>query len=259
MRVILYILIICMLSGTLPSERQAIESSGVFSEDIQRGADNYRVFFGDDYEDAISFINEYDVAFNRLSSHNKDQLMLKAIVFPELIRYSIFKDFFETEALEAFYVSYGSSVADFSIGRFQMKPSFVEGLECYVRDSESLWGRYGYIAVFNDTCPSAIRGERLNRMRSQDWQMRYLSCFYDITKERFPAINFQDRVEKLRFFATAYNCGFNCSEQEIRRFTYARTFPYGTHYTGDQFVYSDISVNYFTNHLKHRSYEDKND
>lgn len=55
-----------------------------------------------------------------------------AIVSPELIRWTAFKDFFETTALELLYVKKGKTYADFSIGHFQIKPSFVEQLEAYV-------------------------------------------------------------------------------------------------------------------------------
>ena len=52
-----------------------------------------------------------------------------AVVFPELVRYSALMDFMETTAVKALYQQKGVKGADFSIGRFQMKPSFVEDLE----------------------------------------------------------------------------------------------------------------------------------
>ena len=63
---------------------------------------------------------------------------LAAILFPELIRYSVYKDFFETQALELLYIDYGKKTADFSIGRFQMKPSFAEAVEAYILAHEQL-------------------------------------------------------------------------------------------------------------------------
>ena len=52
-----------------------------------------------------------------------------AVVFPELVRYSALMDFMETTAVKALYQQKGVKGADFSIGRFQMKPSFVADLE----------------------------------------------------------------------------------------------------------------------------------
>ena len=49
-----------------------------------------------------------------------------AIFFPELIRYSFIRDLLETTALEYLYIENGKNYADFSIGRMQMKPSFIE-------------------------------------------------------------------------------------------------------------------------------------
>ncbi len=55
-----------------------------------------------------------------------------SIVLPELIRWNALQDIMETTALELLYVEKGKDGADFSIGYFQMKPSFIENLENYV-------------------------------------------------------------------------------------------------------------------------------
>ena len=52
-----------------------------------------------------------------------------AIVFPELIRYSKLQDVIESNDLKVLYVQFGDTYSNFSIGRFQMKPSFCEQLE----------------------------------------------------------------------------------------------------------------------------------
>ena len=57
--------------------------------------------------------------------YDSDKNLLAAVIFPELVRYSSFRDLLETGVLEALYIEKGSDVANFSIGKFQMKPSFI--------------------------------------------------------------------------------------------------------------------------------------
>ena len=52
--------------------------------------------------------------------------MAIAVVFPELIRYSALRDKIEITLLKSLYIYKGDDYADFSIGQFQMKPSFAE-------------------------------------------------------------------------------------------------------------------------------------
>ena len=55
--------------------------------------------------------------------------MALAVVFPEIVRYSDLEDLIQIRALKVLYVQYGRKYADFSVGHFQMKPSFIEQLE----------------------------------------------------------------------------------------------------------------------------------
>ena len=226
---------------------------------------NYEKVFAE-YDDAVSFINQnlvYPVrrtgaGFNKIlkTDVDKKNLMI-SIIFPELIRYSLFKDFFETKSLELGYVQYGAKLVDFSIGRFQMKPSFVETLEEYIIHSglvvdghaRPLHNKYCEITAYEDATITGIRKERIERLSSLDWQLIYLECFYDIISERFKDIKWQDDVEKLKFYATAYNHNFRASKQEIDKWNGAKTFPYGVHYKGEQYSYSDISVYFYQNHF----------
>ena len=159
---------------------------------------------------------------------------------------------FETKSIELGYVQYGARFVDFSIGRFQMKPSFVETLEERVKRSNKFMNKHHKITVFKDTTITGIRRERVERLSSLNWQLIYLECFYDITSGRFKDIKWRDDIEKLKFFATAYNHNFCASKENIEKWINARTFPYGTGYKGEQYSYSDISVYFYTNHFKNR-------
>ncbi|MFH1321435.1 MAG: hypothetical protein ABII90_12395 [Bacteroidota bacterium] len=212
---------------------------------------NYEKIFHSEYDNAVSFIEQNHKVFNKVIKTDAEKKnMMLSIIFPELIRYSLFRDFFETKSLEYGYVQYGAGMVDFSIGRFQMKPSFVETLEERVKRSNELMNKYHEITAFKDTAITGTRRERVERLRSLTWQFIYLECFYDITSERFKDIKWRDDIEKLRFYATAYNHNFCASKEEIEKWIDAKTFPYGAQYDGEQYSYSDISVYFFKNHLQ---------
>lgn len=208
-------------------------------------SEDYRTYFDEDYVRAENFIERNGTYFEMLSeTFNTDQRFLKSIIFPELIRYSYFSDLFETGALEWLYVSGGSKAADFSIGHFQMKPSFVEALEGYVSSVEPLREEYGFI-VLNGS-GSSFRKIRMLRLKQFFWQMIYLACFTDAIAYRFASEKFASEEERLRFYCSAYNSGFLSDAQRIRERSVLRSFPYGPKFPdSQQFVYSDLAVDYF--------------
>ncbi len=142
-------------------------------------------------------------------------MIAEAVVWPEMQRYDRLQDYMETSAVTGSYVSKGSAGFDFSIGRFQMKPSFVEELE-------KGWMRSGLARKYGlwfDTADSAdARRVRLSRLKKEEWQVIYAGVFlrllyssygsYDKKGERT-----QDGIETLptedqvRLAATAYNRG----------------------------------------------------
>ena len=91
---------------------------------------SYPKEFGDDWTSAVQFIDAHHTAWKPLfEEFGVDARLAEAIVFPELIRYSRWQDEIETAAVNGLYVLQGTSGANFSIGRFQMKPSFAEEVE----------------------------------------------------------------------------------------------------------------------------------
>lgn len=156
-----------------------------------------------------------------------------AIIAPELLRYNQVRDLAETAALEWAYIRGGSQVADFSIGRFQMKPSFIEAMErsahCLPASSAKFF-RYGPLSH------AAIRRERLDRLKNFDWQLRYAFLYLELARVYFG--------DDLRLIATAYNYGFDRPEREIRNWSEVRAFPFGRKYQGEQFAYWEVSSRY---------------
>ncbi|MEK6817304.1 MAG: hypothetical protein AABX80_00735 [Nanoarchaeota archaeon] len=209
---------------------------------------SYKKIFYPEYGSAVTFIEQSRKKLQSMESEHKD--MMLAIVFPELIRFSLFRDFFETKVLELGYIEYGKEMVDFSIGRFQMKPSFVEKLEDHVKESKKLVKKYNKITQFKNSVAEDIRRERIERLGKLEWQIRYLECFYDIISERFGDIQWDDNLKKLKFYATAYNHDFNAPREEIEKWINVKAFPYGTNYKGKQYSYSEISTYFFINNLK---------
>ena len=90
---------------------------------------DYKKIFGSDWEKAESFISENESWMKQLSEkYDVPYPLAIAVVFPELIRYSALRDKMEITLLKALYINLGEDYADFSIGKFQMKPSFAESI-----------------------------------------------------------------------------------------------------------------------------------
>jgi hypothetical protein len=162
-----------------------------------------------------------------------------AVIGPELIRYGEVRDLLETGALEIGYVEWGELQADFSIGPFQMKPSFIEHFE-------QAWARHPYWGEafrrdfqYSSSHPKKIRRERLERMKSPVWQLRYAAAFCALVQDLTdPCWSVEDR---LTWVATAYNYGFHRPPAEIQAWQVVERFPYGAHFRGPQMAYGEVS------------------
>ena len=86
---------------------------------------NYRETFGRDWDKALSFVAENrNWIAPELEQYNVSYPVAIAVIFPELVRYSALRDKIEITLLKALYINLGEEYANFSIGPFQMKPSF---------------------------------------------------------------------------------------------------------------------------------------
>ena len=144
-----------------------------------------------------------------------DSRFMQAIVFPEVMRYSSLKDGIEAESLRTLYVQLGKSYANFSIGPFQMKPSFAEEVEDKVRtmlpDSLGHEFQLWYKSAEEET----IRAERIERLQDEQWQLVYLTAFICICNELYKNKKFADGLEKVQWYATLYNAGFDKTPEFI--------------------------------------------
>ncbi len=210
---------------------------------------DYSEIFGEDYLNALLFYSENKGLIKaETNKYNVDIELVSAMIFPERIRYSVIQDFMETEFLSAIYTEQGSRMVDFSIGAFQMKPSFVEQLEKEVGNNPALQKKYPHL-IIEAKSEVKERAFRINRLKNIRWQLRYVSVLYDILKFKFP-LSEKSRDYKIKFYASAYNTGFTKTEQEIHENISRQFFPYGAEYKGQQFAYADVALYFFKNNYK---------
>lgn len=185
----------------------------------------------------------------------------EAVIFPELIRYSTLQDKVETGAVRSVYISKGSDGCDFSIGRFQMKPSFVENLE-------KRWMRSGLAREYNlyfDTKDNEMaRKVRISRLEKEEWQCIYLAVFLKMLYLDYGSVDKQGRHmqdgletlpadEQVRLAATAYNRGCRWTNpgfgplEELQARSHEKHFHTAVVPTSKTrlYVYGDIALKHF--------------
>lgn len=88
---------------------------------------NYAEIFGNDWQKALTFLEENNNWIKpALAEYDVPYDEAVAVVFPELVRYSALRDKMEITMLKTLYRNLGDDYANFSIGVFQIKPSFAE-------------------------------------------------------------------------------------------------------------------------------------
>jgi len=75
----------------------------------------------------------------------------------------------------------GADYANFSIGYFQMKPSFVEQLEEFIQ-ADSLLRRKYRDCLFIKPQERAARVTRVDRLITIEWQIKYLEILKSLLK-----------------------------------------------------------------------------
>ncbi|MCP4442925.1 MAG: hypothetical protein GY810_28805 [Aureispira sp.] len=217
--------------------------SGIIWQD-----DDYSKIFGADHQQAMEYCQTEKETINAVTQKYKVPTnAVMSIVFPELIRYSTFKNFFESTALEYAYTKGGSKVADFSIGRFQMKPSFAEKLELALQTDNTLKVKYSTLIEYSTKNLQSQREKRVARLGSLNWQLIYLCGFYDLMQTKTK--NISSAEGKIKYIATAYNCGFDKEEATILKWMKRKTFPYGAKYPeSHQYNYAEVALDFYTNH-----------
>ena len=219
----------------------------LFSDPALPQATDYAELFGSDWHKALAFERE-----NRswmeplLEKNNIPYDFAIALIFPELVRYSALRDKMEITLLKALYINLGETYANFSIGQFQMKPSFAEMIR---RDAPSVLGRRSGL-VFRQPDEfkhiSDYRKSIVADLEDPQSEFLYLVAFYKIANKKF-RINRLDEGEKLRFLSTAYNYGLDRSQEEIESMTDKKFFNTKLFKT-ENYSYAEISIFWYDNY-----------
>lgn len=215
---------------------------------------DFETILNPDFHKAIKTFNDIKPKMEkRINYLGGDFVLCASIVFPEIIRYSLLKDQMETVALQVFYTKLGNRYANFSIGTFQMKPSFVERLEEEIIGFEKL-NKFHFISKYPvNINKEKERNLRLKRLRDLEWQTTYLVCFVKLLEtihhNNYDEINLTVAKDKIAFFSTAYNTGFWYDVDKILKYQEFDLFPLGNKAEGNQLNYSDISYYFHQNYM----------
>lgn len=196
---------------------------------------------GDKYYDALEYLEKNTWIYDTLVKSNISPELAFAIVFPSLTRYTALKDIMETSAMRTLYVQSGRKYSKYAVGRFQMKPSFAELVERNVNKYKL--GDYKFKMQNN---PKA-RSERARRLDSPQWQVQYLILYTRIMDKRFSHLKWKTPSDKVRFYATAYNIGFNKNERTIKYLMSRRSLLRTSKDAKSKLRYGDVAVWFFEN------------
>lgn len=205
----------------------------------------YSDIFGSDWNKAINFLEENNSWIKpALEKNGILYTEAVAVVFPELVRYSALRDKMETSVLKALYCNLGNDYADFSIGVFQVKPSFAERIRTEARFNSR--GRL-FEKKASDTGTYAYRKSIVDDLENPQRELNYIIAFLKICRKRFP-LKWEDETRKIRFLATAYNTGFWKTPEEIRAMEGKKFFSTKL-LKAETYSYADISVFWYNQYL----------
>lgn len=205
---------------------------------------DYKDLFGDDWKKAEEFESENRSWMEPLLTKNHVSYPVAiAVIFPELVRYSALRDKMEITLLKALYVNLGEDYANFSIGQFQMKPSFAENIR---EKAPSVLARKSGIAFKNLSEFANIKNYRKSiivDLEDPKTQFNYLIAFIKICEKNFKT-NRLSEVARVRFLSTAYNFGFENSADQIENMIDKKFFNTKLFSTVN-YSYADVSLFWF--------------
>jgi hypothetical protein len=182
----------------------------IWSQDL-----DYQTVFGKNWDNAVKIEQENRAWISKIFEKNNIPYPLgMGIVFPELVRYSALRDKMEITLLKALYINLGDEYANYSIGLFQMKPSFAESIGDKISNSlkKSQLSYFKKKSDFKNIIE--YRRSVVSGLEDIKVQVLYLVSFIKICEKSFN-INTMDDLAKLKFLATAYNYGFEKSFSQI--------------------------------------------
>lgn len=207
---------------------------------------DYSKIFGADWEQALKFEKENRLWMEKAAEENKVPYNhVIAVIFPELVRYSALRDKMEITVLKALYINLGDQYTNFSIGRFQVKPSFAE----YIRKESSSRPNRRSVPQFprpgDFSNLSEYRKSIVTDLESPEREFLYIIAFYRICEKKFDLGSMSYKM-KIRFLATAYNYGIDREQKEIEQMTDKKYFNTRLFKT-ENYSYADVALFWYEN------------
>ncbi len=170
------------------------------------------------------------------------------MIFPELVRYSALRDKMETAMLKILYRNLGDDYADFSIGVFQVKPSFAEK----IHEAATVVIGWRARSLINKKARSKnereYRGAIVSDLEDPVMEFNYIIAFFKICENYFPQAG-EDEATRIRFLATAYNAGFWKSKEEIEKMSDLEFFNTKLFKT-ENYSYADVSLFWYKQYIQ---------
>jgi hypothetical protein len=204
-----------------------------------------------DFNYALDYFRKIDQEVSEIAAKYKlKNGEILPVVFPECARFSTISNGVEKSMLHFFYVENGKDGADFSIGYFQMKPSFIENLEIII-SSDPEFEAFKKMFSYKTKEPKEIRKERLNRLMSENWQIEYLCVFVKHMKSRYHKEKLT--CGELAYIASAYNYDFQASSEEIIKWKDVKAFPNGIQNQVQNYVYAELASDFKSKYYGHEN------
>jgi hypothetical protein len=216
------------------------------SQTAGKAGEDFSLIFGKKYAEAEKFLKENPWISVALRLPSEETEIALAVAFPEIIRYSYLQDRIQVRTLKVLYVQYGRKYANFSVGHFQMKPSFIEQLEAdWNRLTSAEDKAAAGIPAFDRGDTSEVRNKRILRLDDLGWQAKYLRLFMLAMAKRYGQVVFSGAEDRLRFYATAYNAGYAAGEEKLRLAMQESHFHLELFSPKRTYNYGDVSVFFF--------------
>jgi hypothetical protein len=209
---------------------------------------DYQAIFGNDWKKALTFLEHNDHWIKPLlKKYNIPYTEAVAVIFPELVRYSALRDKMEITLLKTLYRNLGDDYADFSVGAFQVKPSFAEKIRelppaLLGRKVNSLFRKKSSFSEEHD-----FRASVISDLENPESEINYIIAFFRFCDKRFNLTE-KDEPSKIRFLATAYNTGFWKSYDEIENMADRKFFNTKLFKT-ENYSYADVALYWYNQYL----------
>lgn len=204
----------------------------------------YQTFRGSEFDATLNFYADHKNEFQQASKGTRlNSKQIFSIVAPEICEYNSIGDFFESNSLKVLYVQNGATYADFSIGYFQMKPSFIEKLEQEIKSDFKLKLKFKHLLI-SENDPKTKRRERIRRLEDLNWQLKYLQLFALVFEKKMKKMNIvpDNEFNELKFYSTAYNSGFFKHKSELENEMNKNRFPRASN---KKFNYSRVCLEFY--------------